>query len=1095
MSTQIAIENGLKLIENCFEKHQVNLDPSSGRSETSTVYRPIDKYMNVLPHLIGSEKWKVKWHVGLLDSDKASHAESEQYAESVDSNPVRSSSLKPDLEASMIPGSSLMASQDLANSISSFDHMVINQSGGLFDDIEHGSLIPPSTSGASASFFQPQPEQRKIVNLFDDEPPSLEPSPVVSRKAENLFVDDDYDSVESPPAPTLENIVKSQPPVDLFNDNEFDDFIRKIEQKPSVIQPSGDNRKSESVTTEVKKAHDMKKITEEMKNVQLKKVQKDVSTNPVSRSLPIKQSSEVKKAEAAPQFKLPEPIIVVKRVEIPPPVQPQPEPAKPRQKKITNLFDDEDEDDYFSQIIKQKAANKTIQPVTPKTVPVKTKPTNLFEDDDDDADSEDLYKHKVEIVEPLAVKKTVSLLFDDDDDPIAQSNPETTKKKTTNLFHDDIGYDPFHIESEQPKIVEKSKVPVATLLDDPLKPEVRPELTGQFLVDSHVQQEKKQVIDDSQVQQVEKQGIEEAAAIENEKETFKNIDASPHENIPDLCEDLPDTSNVQSSIHHSTPSTSFNATLPFLSDEPPDDDSWGTEDHDEEQPDLVFNSKALNYSFPLFDDVPPDDDFMPVSKPSLNKEAEIEKKFHEKIANNISDEDYTKTENQPVTDKYSSPSEINQDSSEEQVLSPPEVELPVSPPEVDLPVPPKPLNNEVDITATSNSIKSKLDKFSRIADETIIFQQSKNPLPGKLNMNLKINVSALMPGARMTTRDTVDRAVDSHQSVNESFSSTSSNTSIVDPNNNNSSLLNNEATKSRPKIQIKRRPSTRRGRQANYQKTLSFYLSDDESEEKPEFSSESFESVGPPSTKNLAASVFDDIDDGEESLNQNHTNPLIFDESPPEPIKTTSKMSVFYDDEDDTRLLVEQQKKKQQTKKEATRQNLSAELFDDLEEDTFANPHIISTSNAVKVDKSKETLTAFYEESGDDLFGGISSSKAETKIVTLTTSMVPVVTKTINTKPKSTAPLFDDNEDDELFGSRNKPTSAAAKKSTKLFGSDDDESETNESISFPKKKPGQPKKKSLFGDDDSDDDLFSSKPKCKLRSSAFGMTINILFQF
>lgn len=1067
-------------MENCFEKHRVNLDPSSGRSETSTVYRPIDKYMNVLPHLIGSEKWKEKWHVGLLDTDKASHA-SEQYAESVDSNPTRSSSLQPDLDATMVPESSFLVSQDLASSTSSLGgHMAINQSSGLFDSAEHAPLFTTSIEEAStSSFFRLQTEQRKIVNLFDDEPPSLEPSPVASRKTENLFYDD-YGSAESLPAPSLENIVKNQPPVDLFNDNEFDDFIKKIEQQPAVNQPIVDSGKFGSVTSEVQKVQDMKKISEEIKKVQLKKVQKDKPAQVESKP-EVKKEEPVQQQRQSKQSELVKPIEKVKSV-VPP--EPEIKTVKPRLKNITNLFDDDDDDqdDYFSQIIKQKATSK---PLSTKTVPVKSKPTNLF---DNEIDSEDMFaKGKVEVVEPLVVKKTVSLLFDDDDDDgdkPQETKHEPVKQKSTNLFDDDNDSDIFmnreiprtNIETlDFPKLVEKSKIPEAPLFIDPeIKVFEKEENLHQNIQVSKDLQE--------QIENKEKVNIDNFKQDVEKKETVEQtIDDSHtnHEEIP-YSEDCPAASHNETSIYHSTPSKSFNATLPFLSDEPPEDDSWEPEDHFDEQPELASNTNVLNYSsIQLFDDVPPDDDFIPNTKLSVTEEDKHENVCE--IVSNATAEDDVENDKLPGVKENSQiiadilieakeaitvENESTAKAATDQVTSKQSTKT--------LPV--------------TGSVKNKLNKFTKRAEE-IPADFPKKPLPGKLNMNLKINVGALMPGARLPSRDAVDHSINISNNSQDAVSSQP----FVSENSKDSNLLNNDATRSRAKIQVKRRPSTRRGRQANYQKALSIHQSEEEPEEENESTPKSIETLEPPLTKNLAASVFDEMSDDEKLLNSSNdaikTNPLIFDEVPPpvEPIlrATTSKMSVFYDDEDDTRLVVEQQRKQEQAKMENSRQNLSVGLFDNLEEDTLANIPERSTTKVVEEKKSKETKTAFYDESDDDLFGGNSSLKSSPpKIVAPSKLLEPVANKQQLSKP--TTSLFDDDEEDNLFASNTKSTSIAVKKSRKLFESDDDESETNGSIIF----PAQPKKQSLFGDESDDDDLFSSKPKCKFKIEEFSRLPN-----
>ena len=264
-------------MENSFERHRVNLDPSNNESRISTVYRPIDKFYSPLPYLIGEKSWKEKWHVGLIEEDKHSQTGS-TYAESVESNITPTSRVESDnLLASQ---SNLMASQNsLSKSNSSIgDQMIINKQGGLFDEVYASEQTTPTikqpTEATSSTFFAPQQSERKIVNLFDDEPPELTVESSHNRKPVNLF--DDVDSVLSMPLPQPEVIEKPLPKVvDLFDDNEFDNFIQKMETTQHKNQTETP-KKDETVKDE-KKANvqrDMKNIAAEIKNVHLRKTGK-----------------------------------------------------------------------------------------------------------------------------------------------------------------------------------------------------------------------------------------------------------------------------------------------------------------------------------------------------------------------------------------------------------------------------------------------------------------------------------------------------------------------------------------------------------------------------------------------------------------------------------------------------------------------------------------------------------------------------------------------------------------------------------------------------------------------------------------------------
>ncbi|CAO1418452.1 unnamed protein product [Diamesa hyperborea] len=206
-------------------------------------------------------------------------------------------------------------------------------SNGLFDiSDDEESLLPPKSPITktvdipSTSFFREQVPQRKLVNLFDDQPPELPP---------NEPEDSDHDIFDTPIETSKKDITKQ--PVDLFNYNEFDSYIKNMETSQNKTKLNEDP--------------------------------------------PLKEVA-----------------VIVKK--------PLP--------KITNLFDDEIETDYFDEIMKNKniASTTTKLPaklpvVAESNKPVKELPivaksskiSNLFSDDSPDDDFDDLFAKKpVEIM-------------------------------------------------------------------------------------------------------------------------------------------------------------------------------------------------------------------------------------------------------------------------------------------------------------------------------------------------------------------------------------------------------------------------------------------------------------------------------------------------------------------------------------------------------------------------------------------------------------------------------------------------------------------------------------------------------------------------
>jgi hypothetical protein len=332
-------------------------------------------------------------------------------------------------------------------------------------------------------------------------------------------------------------------------------------------------------------------------------------------------------------------------------------------------------------------------------------------------------------------------------------------------------------------------------------------------------------------------------------------------------------------------------------------------------------------------------------------------------------------------------------------------------------------------------------------------QNEPKKLPGKLNTNLNINVGALIPGARIPIRKQIsdEEPSDANEPSEVSKSSETS-----------SALLNNDMTKTRAKISVKRRPSTRSGRRSNYEKSLNSQITDSEESKRDETSiphidaskNESNESATiEPSlhSENLAKSIFAQNDDDDFLPNLPTTKK--FDQPTPQkpPSVTTNKISVFYDDEAETKKMLEEQKMKQAPKV------VSPKLFDETsdEDNLFANINarvdeklpasVANKKTKTKQEEAKKTSLFDDDNDDDDLFGGqITTQQNKPKVMQNK--------KDLKIKSK---PLFDDDDGDDLFGVSSKITL-------------DDKKSISKKI---------PPAKTLFGDESDDDDLFSAKPK------------------
>lgn len=1055
----------------------MKLDPSNSRSEERIVYRSIDNFYSPLPYLIGSDKWKEKWHLGLIESnDKLSHTGS-ACAESIDSS---ATPLRPESEKMSLPTTELAASQDsLPRSIESSsigDQMVINsKQGGLFDE--------PLVSEPSS--FKTQATSRNIVNIFDDEPPELpDTSPFVKRKPTNLF--DDVESVDSMPTYEPEININQEiqqpslphPPVDLFNDNDFDSFIKKIEKNqsetPAIVAKPLSEEKVRS-KQEVNVQRDMKNIAEELN----RKLQ--------SRGA---ESSNIKKVEPEINKKTESPKIIV------PPVVPQPpkvlekkqevkreEPKKEikqTSKRIMNLFDDDedDPDDFFTEIIKQKSETKKLS-LTSEEAPVIVQPpqktssvnitkveatiardlkpisTNLFDEDDEDDDTfDDIFKQKSstpKIVAPQTTENVVNILPDDLRNSLTHKNESVTTQKTSKRLFDDDDDEIFNSNKKSvvPQVGQINENDSSAMLTDDKKTleELHPKsnINIDVTMSANIVEKSPQPVDEAEKSEVAESLFE--------SEEINSRKSSIHEEIPPIIFEPQDEAESEEQkvpietkvefIDEIKDENVINASkidfsMPLFSDEPPDDDNdlWANDDNnnnfeesDNRNDRSTFSPNSTSFSMPLFDEIPPDDDDQDFrTNPPVLEFDEDSDDFEEKVLPHLEvPKIIEKVKDVEIEDIFESKKEVSQLGDEDKIIKVNE-ESPLSEQNENKSIitDSKEIINkdEIDKSLPENkniSIKSKLDMFSRPVESIIPKPAETKKLPGKLNMNLNINVNALMPGAKLPIKKV------------EEESEQVSTTPPIDPENveaqTSTGLLNNDLAKSKAKIAVKRRPSTRKGRRLHYEKSLT--INDSESShvnsassptEQLSSDSDLTKLVIVQTPKNLAPSLFANEVDDEDDFDFLSNFPKL----PPaaqSKVVSTSKIAVFYDDEAETKQMLEDQKREMQQSVKA-----DEEVANALRK-VESKPII----PAAKIDTSQvKNVSLFGDEDDDDLFS------ASLK------------------KPKEVAkkPLFGDtidDEDDDLFG--------VPSKQSKVLKSVD-------------------KKASLFGDEsDDDDDLFSSKPK------------------
>uniref|UniRef100_A0A1Q3F1I3 FAM21/CAPZIP domain-containing protein n=1 Tax=Culex tarsalis TaxID=7177 RepID=A0A1Q3F1I3_CULTA len=424
---QMAVEKSIANMYKCFEKVTVELGSDSDSEDDdeevaarNTVLRAVQKYPYIgrpLPYIIGSREWREKWHAGLIDSEEESEADTkEQYSESsedtddgmfasqatsnhtpsesegsvwgvhADPRRKRAPSVEPSVSGDdtlsvhsatssvrrplmaqhkvpVLPTTpafrppSLFPDQPPADDTCSVSSRT--KVANLFEESDEEESTPthqPVVQPAP-SFFKGNAQQqqaRKTINLFEDEPPPADPDVTPStsngsdstKKQLNLFIESDDDGDDS----INNNVNRSEPKKavanlfggndDALNNNDDDDLFVPVKQSVN-----GATRRIANLFDDEPPVDDFDEIFKPKATAERKAVTGGKLVLP-----PI----EVKKEAPA----------TVKTVEVTSP------------KKGVNLFDEENDDEFF----KPGVAEKKNQQAVPTTV---SKPkVNLFDDDE-----------------------------------------------------------------------------------------------------------------------------------------------------------------------------------------------------------------------------------------------------------------------------------------------------------------------------------------------------------------------------------------------------------------------------------------------------------------------------------------------------------------------------------------------------------------------------------------------------------------------------------------------------------------------------------------------------------------------------------------
>ncbi|XP_050358271.1 WASH complex subunit 2 isoform X2 [Nymphalis io] len=349
------------------------------------------------------------------------------------------------------------------------------------------------------------------------------------------------------------------------------------------------------------------------------------------------------------------------------------------------------------------------------------------------------------------------------------------------------------------------------------------------------------------------------------------------------------------------------------------------------------------------------------------------------------------------------------------------------------------LNSESAVEKSIQNIEQNKSFEYESKDTTKLEEDGTKKTIGKLKpMNFNINVNTLIPGAspkKNKINEETDGQILSTKS-NEDINIHSPNKtdskmvkSVSFDGNPDSTILDNKLSKDRPKIQVKRRPSSRRARLEAVRKSGIDFGSD---------STDNSSSFDEPKPKESSKDEIDNrIQVATVELSQESDKQQI--DAP-----TTNKTSTHnYNSNMEHKSGDVSNTIKPEVKSKIVYILNDEDIFSDTSQNTFINSENNSGQHNIT------TLGKAYEESSK--MGTISKDKNKDQ-------------------SKDRKPLFDDLSDEELFGKK----SSIQKTKDSVFDSD------SEADLFSKSavKPVDKKKlvrTSLFGDESDDDDLFASK--------------------
>lgn len=492
--------------------------------------------------------------------------------------------------------------------------------------------------------------------------------------------------------------------------------------------------------------------------------------------------------------------------------------------KITNLFENDDDDDDIDSDLFTKVPVRDTRSTILSNAPPKSAAflCNLFDDEPPDDDF-DVFKTSSKPTANLNVEKS-NIKNVQPDEFIVSTKPSSAKQMEKTFLFDDEEEDDFDAFKSTTKpstdekagnlfsgqgVVKKTGASV-NLFDEP--PE---EDFDKFRLPTNP--------DISTAAMVKSEGI----SVSGVKASAQNLSSKSTTKINLFEDSISDDDIFDNTIKKPSEQKSVSKEQENVPKSANENKSlWDSDDEIKPEPKSnVFKTKSKNPydAIRLFDDTPPDDDEDLFSRKATKpKAAKLESRPQGEFYNDFSETIIPKS-SETVETFDKTPSEI---------VKPTVAQI----------VPTETLDDQAskqkhEVNETKSSeISQKNNLFDKTAtsDEDKVDSQSSKPQPKKLNMaKIDINVAALLPGAKRTKPTEHSRAaiISEPEDKNKSIvaeddttpvtakSSGTTSQFVSQDNVDNAGRLSN-LNRNRAKVNLQRRPSTRHGRQQQYQKTL-----------------------------------------------------------------------------------------------------------------------------------------------------------------------------------------------------------------------------------------------------------------------------------